>query len=367
MRTAFLVLFAAACAGRSVPAIAPSAGDPELTAIAERARVDGALPGLIAARVHDSEIAAEAVVGFRSLDTLEPFELGDPVHLGSTTKAMTSTLAEILVREGRLDWEATLPMLFPSLTIHDGYRGVTLADLANHRAGLPRDPEGTEEEILAFYAIATVHEQRMELARRVLEQAPPHTPQAESSYSNIGYVLLGLAIEDAAGESFEDAMQHRLFDALGMEGCGFFAPGSSTTSADAPRGHRHDGVVLPPGLDGDLPAVYSSAGLVHCDLGSWALFVGDHIRGAHGEPALLPPESYERLHTPPGESPYAYGWTLATSSRGRVLSHAGSNGYWQARVLIQLDGRTAVLLATNIGNVPDGLLERVMLSIDALE
>jgi len=76
-------------------------------------------------------------------------------------------------------------------------------------------------------------------------------------YSNVGYVILGLVIERTVNEPFEQVMQERLFDRLGMKSCGFFARGRSMVSADAPRGHDQRGHAIPPGAERDRPAVYA--------------------------------------------------------------------------------------------------------------
>jgi D-alanyl-D-alanine carboxypeptidase len=362
MRCALLILVLIGCGGRSVPASAPRQGDPALSAILERARVRHALPAVGALRMDEGGIT-RAVVGFRSLDTLEPIELDDAFHLGSTAKAMTATVAAALVEDELLDWEQPLPEVFPWVAVHPGYSDVTLADLATHRAGLPRDLSASDAEREAFDALPDVRAQRRVVAERILSDEPASTPRRDMSYSNVGYVLLGLAIEEAAGAAFEDVVRARLFEPLGMRSCGF----SSQDPPDVPRGHDALGRPLPSGPSGDLPPVYASAGLVHCSLADWARFADDHVRGAHGEPALLTAASYARLHESPPESSYSFGWGLARSDEGRLLSHAGSNGSWKALIMVHLDARRVVLLATNIAAVSETSLVAIMREIETLE
>ena len=116
----------------------------------------------------------------------------------------------------------------------------------------------------------------------------------------------------------------------------------------------------------DLPAVYVPAGGVHCNLADWLRFADDQIRGANGEPALLNAASYQVLQRAPGESPYAFGWGLATCDTGRMISHAGSNGYWKSLILVRLEGRRAVLFSTNIAAISEASLIQIAREIDAL-
>ncbi|HIA65057.1 TPA: hypothetical protein EYN98_03120, partial [Candidatus Poribacteria bacterium] len=63
-----------------------------------------------------------------------PMETDDLVHLGSCTKAMTSTLLAILITERKLNWESTLIETLPELKdlIHPNYESATLRKLVTH-------------------------------------------------------------------------------------------------------------------------------------------------------------------------------------------------------------------------------------------
>jgi CubicO group peptidase (beta-lactamase class C family) len=52
---------------------------------------------------------------------------------------------------------------------------------------------------------------------------PPYRPPGERwQYSNAGFVLLGLVIEEASGRPYTDFVQERIFDRAGMRSSGFF-------------------------------------------------------------------------------------------------------------------------------------------------
>lgn len=52
--------------------------------------------------------------------------------------------------------------------------------------------------------------------------APYRAPGESYRYSNAGYVVLGLVVEELAGQPFVDAVQERVFDRAGMTASGFF-------------------------------------------------------------------------------------------------------------------------------------------------
>ena len=52
---------------------------------------------------------------------------------------------------------------------------------------------------------------------------PAYRPPGQAfQYSNAGYILLGLVIEQVAGTSYQEAVQARVFDPAGMTASGFF-------------------------------------------------------------------------------------------------------------------------------------------------
>ena len=66
------------------------------------------------------------------------------------------------------------------------------------------------------------------------------------------------------------------------------------------------------------------------------------------------------MHSPPEGQAYAFGWNITRSSRGRLLAHAGSNGFWMAVVRVELDQGRGVLFAANVGDVSLDHLEPVV-------
>lgn len=361
MRSAVLLALLVACGAapraRSLPAEAPHEGDAALAEALAPIRGRHALPGVSALRIENGAVSEHAALGFRSLPDRAPLALHDRFHLGSDGKAMTATLAAVLIEAGLLPgWDAPLSAVFAGEVIDAGLMDVTLAELASHRAGLPRDPEDvSEEERARILAIVDPVEQRRVLMVRELAR-PPATARGEFVYSNLGFLLLGAAIERAAGVPFEQAMVERLFVPLEMSSCSFAVPGG-----EGGYGHLPDGTLAGP--ETVIPPAYAPAGGVHCALEDWARFVLAHLRGESGGSPLLPAAAFRALHTPAPGASYAFGWNVVEGPRGRRLLHAGSNGFWMALVRVDLDAGRALLFATNIGDVDLDALDR---DVDAL-
>jgi CubicO group peptidase (beta-lactamase class C family) len=323
----------------------PGAGDPAITNLLGPIRQKYDVPAMAAALVTSKGLVAVGVVGTRKRGTDVAVTLNDEWHLGSDTKAMTATLVAKLVEQGRLKWESTMAEVFPDLAKDfDPVAGkITLLELLSHHSGLPPNP------ILLFFAGADGPKERLRLVREVLRKAPGHTPGTHYEYSNLGYCLAGAVIEKVTGESWEEAMREYIFGPLGMTSAGFGGTGTPG-KLDQPWGHYRSG--KPVGGNGpkvDNPPVMDPAGRVHCTIQDWAKFIADQLRGARGEPALLKPASYEKLHTPPFGGDYALGWLVVERSwgGGKVWNHAGDNTMNFANVWVAPKQDFAALVCIN--------------------
>jgi serine-type D-Ala-D-Ala carboxypeptidase/endopeptidase len=94
-----------------------------------------------------------------------------------------------------------------------GRRDITLADLATHTSGLPRDPTNLDlrslDDPYAEYRDADLH---AFLAGYSLRR----DPGTQFEYSNVGMGLLGHALATRAGLSYEALLTRRVLGRLGM-------------------------------------------------------------------------------------------------------------------------------------------------------
>src|SRR5204862_3674737 len=85
------------------------------------------------------QVAAQGAIGVRAEGHTEAVPPADLWHIGSDTKAFTATMIARLVDRGVMKFEDTLAVCLPDDTamINEAYRGVTVAQLRSHMAGLP--------------------------------------------------------------------------------------------------------------------------------------------------------------------------------------------------------------------------------------
>lgn len=335
------------------------AGRKSLRSVLERIREKHNLPALAGAIVEGNQLVASGAVGVRKVGDATLVTVQDQFHLGSCTKAMTSTLIATLVEQGKLRWNTTIDEIFPELAgrMHADYRGVTLEQLLMHRGGVPTDlsPGGLWARL--WRQSGTPTQQRTVLVEGVLTRAPQARPGTKYIYSNGGYAIAGAMAERVTGKSWEELMRTMLFAPLRMGSAGFGAPGNAE-AMDQPWGHTIKGDSIRPvrpGRRADNPAAIGPAGTVHANMGDWAAFAALHLIGDQGKGSLLKPESFVKMHTPPVGGDYALGWVVTQrpwagakpGAPGRVLTHAGSNTMWYCVVWIAPERNFAVLAATN--------------------
>lgn len=312
----------------------------------EALRAQHGLPALAALEIRDGEVKRQGAVGLRRSDGEEPVSLDDRWHLGSCTKAMTAALLALVAEEGALDFDTTLEAAFPDLEIDEAMRSVTLHQLLVHRGGLPDDRMPTPDIVELLTIEGPPREARAEVARRLLARPPAVTPDTETHYSNLGYVLIGAALERAMDENWEALIETRIFAPLEMSSCGFGPP--AATYADAPSGHIEQGDDFVPVPSVDNPALLGPAGTVHCSLADWARFVDWTM--APGRGPLLSEEAVERMRTPSPDG-FAPGWMVTSRdwANGPLFTHAGSNGTFFAVAWSVPEERRALLAAVNAG------------------
>ncbi len=339
---------------------AQSAGPRDVSNLILSIREKHDVPALCVAALRGGELISRGVVGVRKRGSPEKAGIDDQWHLGSCTKAMTATLAAILVEEGKLKWNTGIFELYPELVAMSapGWKDETLSALLLNRGGLPAELDADDLWQHLWDSKGTPVEQRRMLLEGVLMHPPLSAPGSTFLYANANFAVAGALLERAGQKPWEELMQEKLFAPLGMRSAGFGPPGSAS-ALDQPRGHDEKG--NPVGLTGnaDNPAAISPAGRVHASISDWAKFVALHLEGArivrglapNAKPRLLSKESLELLQASPlgPDTGYAMGWNLTKRPWGSVLVHSGSNNLWYCMVMIVPEKDFAALACCNQG------------------
>lgn len=313
----------------------------------ESARAEHGLVGLGAViATPEDGILALAVTGTRSGKTNDPVRPGDVWHIGSNTKMLTAVAWARLVEAGSARWGMTLAEIFGGEELAAGWQDVTIEELLSHRSGAAPNP-GVLWMTGAGRNGDPVDQQRASLVSNTLKKKPGGT-RGEFSYSNLGFIIAGRAIEKAAdtGETYEQLMD-RLVIAKAPEGAG---EGFGFGPPPGIQGHRKAlfGGLQPAGFgpSADNAPAFASAGTAHISLRGHALLLLPFLGG----PGALPEAMRVKLTTPYPDagSDYALGLGVQKGKDGNlVYLHAGSNTMWLSQVVMAPEAGAVIIINTN--------------------
>jgi CubicO group peptidase (beta-lactamase class C family) len=305
-----------------------------------RAEMDRAhIPGLaLLVSLHGRPIRTEGY-GMSNVELRTKVSPESIFQSGSVGKQFTATAVMLLVRDGKLGLGDPLTQYFPDAPAW--WHEVTVRQLLSHTAGFTDYPKDfdmrrdyTEEELL-----------------KIVEGIGPEYPPGTSwSYSNLGYVTLGMLIHRVTGEFYGDFLRKRIFQPLGMSTARVISEEDIVANRVAGYrlvdGHLKNQEWVSPTLnttaDGSL---YFSI----LDLAKWdaALYTEK----------LLPQSSLKQMWSvaplrdgQPNSGPYGYGWFIDAKQGHRVVEHEGEWQGFETQISRYVNDGLTVVVLTNLAD-----------------
>jgi D-alanyl-D-alanine carboxypeptidase len=208
IRTVFAILHALASSA-AVSAQTPDKAklDQFLDRLAEKNKAMGSLT-----IARDGKVLYTRAIGYSQINGTEkrPLTAANRFRIGSITKMFTAVMILQLVEEGKLKPTDTLDKFYPQIP---NSQKITIAQILAHRSGIhdsvldrslrpsPSTTAITKDEMLALIAKGT----------------PDFEPDTKHSYSNSGYLLLGLVLEKLTGKPYGEALKERITSKIGLE------------------------------------------------------------------------------------------------------------------------------------------------------
>lgn len=181
---------------------------------------DGAVGVTLRARAAHGNVGVAA--GVRDQGGTKKAAPHDRFHVASNTKSMTAVLVMQQIERGRWKLDTTVQQIWPGLLgAHSGT--VTLRQLLGHQSGIPdgvgpamashiTDPNSWTQFVKAQERRYTDRE----ILSAALAQPWVFAPGTKASYSNTGYIVLGMLLERATGQPMPRLMAHGVFRKAGM-------------------------------------------------------------------------------------------------------------------------------------------------------
>jgi CubicO group peptidase (beta-lactamase class C family) len=297
--------------------------------------------------------------GVRDLRTRTRIDSATGFRLASVSKQFTAMAVMILVRDGKLRYESHLTDVFPEFPTYG--RAITIRQLLTHTSGLP-DYENLMETPGSpprWTASNQIHDgEVLDLLKR--QPAGKFPPGTSWSYSNSGYVMLGLIVARVSGMPFKRFLHERIFEPLHMIGTLVFVNGENEVPNRA-YGHIR-------GLEGfsendqsSTSATLGDGGVYSnlADLAKWDEALETHVLLSAEEmkPALMsavlsggaqptwPLTPGEDNLAPGKPAAYGFGWFLdAWRGRARMWHFGSTSGFRTAIHRFTSDRLTVIVL-----------------------
>ncbi len=285
------------------------------------------VPGLSIAIVHQDEVVYTGGFGVRSVDEPDAVDADTVFQLASVSKTLAATTVAAVVGDGVVTWDDRIVDLRDDFQLSDPWvtREVTIRDCFNHRTGM-YGTAGDDLEELGFDRDQIIHQMRYLNLTGEFRQT--------YSYSNHGLTLGADSAAVAAGTTWEDLAEERLYAPLGM---------TSTSSRHADYIARENRAKLHVLVDGvweqkfdRQPDPQSPAGGVSSNVTDLAQWMRMLLRdGTLDGVELIDPDALAEMYAPimsRGVSPatgapsfYGLGWGVAFDGAGRIYhDHAGA-------------------------------------------
>jgi len=307
------------------------------------------IPGLALLVSRGGQVIRSQSYGLANVELQVPVKPETIFQSGSVGKQFTATAVMMLVEEGKIGLDDPLTKYFPDGPAY--WKDVTIRELLSHTAGFTDYPKDFDMR----------RDYTEEQALKIVESIPLAYPPGTSwSYSNLGYLTLGILIHKVAGEFYGDFLQERIFRPLDMRTARII--GEADIVPNRAAGYRL--------LKGKLknqewvsPTVNTTAdGSLYfsiLDLAKWdaALYTEK----------LLKRSSLDELWTvaklkngKPNSGHYGFGWFIATRNGHHVVEHEGAWQGFETAISRYVDDKLTVVILTNLDvATPKKLADRV--------
>jgi D-alanyl-D-alanine carboxypeptidase len=293
-------------------------------------------PGIAIGIMSKGQIIYAKGFGWANLETGTNVTPDSVFGIGSNTKQFTAVAIVLLSEQGKLGLDDPLSKFFPDFP---RAREVTLRHLLTHSSGI--------HPVMVPGGLPTP-EQRVML-RSAADLVPiiqgqtklyDFDPGTSRSYSNSGYILLGVIIEKVSGLSLGDFFKHHLFDRAGMTA-------SALDRATEVVPNRASGYAREPGRNEFInPPLLRDLGTGGGGIRST---VGDMLRWQDAllSGRIISLEGVMAMTTPAKGGPFG---VMASEINGRTVFQTGGGGPgYRSNMKIFPNERVAFVVMTNIG------------------
>ena len=292
------------------------------------------IPGLSLAIMKNGEIVLAKGYGLANVEHQVAVKPETIFQSGSMGKQFTATAVMMLVEEGKVSLDDKITKYFPDAP--ESWRNITVRHLLTHTSGLGDYPD--DFDLRRDYT-------EDELVQRIRTIPLAFQPGEKWSYSNLGYVMLGVLIHKVSGKFYGDFLQERVFKPLGMTTARVISEADVVPNRAA--GYRLVNGELK-NQDWVSPTLNTTADgalyLTVYDMAKWdaALYTEK----------LLKRSSLEQMWTAvklnDGKTfPYGFGWALGEVRGHHIIEHGGAWQGFKSQISRYVDDKLTIVVFAN--------------------
>jgi D-alanyl-D-alanine carboxypeptidase len=298
------------------------------------------IPGMAIAITDREKLLGVYTYGFADISAKAPITPDSLFEIASIGKSFTSVVLLQLRDEGKLDLHAPVKKYLPWFQVQSEYPPITVHHLMGHTAGIIRGTEMAPHGLYDSWAL-----------RETKTSVPPGQ---HWHYSSIGYKTLGFLLERLTGQLFQEVIQSRVLDPLGMtstrpvttfETRKKTAIGYCSLYDDRPEHPSHE---LVPAMWGEYGTGDGCQASTAEDMAIFLRMLINRGRGPRGR--LISEESFDMiapLATWTGDEQYGYALVAYPVDGHTYLGHGGSNAGYSSHILADVEGGLGVVILTN--------------------
>jgi len=293
--------------------------------------IGGDVPGAAVLVINNGQKAFKGTYGLGNVEKHQPVRSSTNFRLASVTKQFTAMSVLILVDKGQLKLDDTLRSIFPSFP--EFADKISIKNLLQHTSGLldyedfvPEDsPEQVSDSDVLNILIGT--------------DSLYFEPGTQYRYSNSGYAVLAMIVEEKSGQSFADFLRTNIFEPLRMETTVAYQEGISEVANRA------------------LGYTVTESGVENTDQYAWSAVLGDggiysNIDDLYRWDQALYTDTLisaglKQMAFTPNLENYGFGWRIDEYKGHRRYHHSGSTSGFRNFIQRFPDDRITVIILTN--------------------
>ena len=185
---------------------------PQIDSLVERVLTTFDVPGIAVGVLKDGKLIHAKGYGVRSLDTKKKVDENTLFGIASNSKAFTAAALGMLIDEGKLNWDDKVTDFIPDFKMYNPYvtEEFTVRDLLTHRSGLGLGAG----DLMMFPDSSNFTKKDIIHNLRYLKQVSSF--RTKYDYDNNLYIVAGEVVAKVSGMSWEDFVEKRIMQPLGM-------------------------------------------------------------------------------------------------------------------------------------------------------